>query len=71
MASNYRYATFAGKRVLIIGCGETGMDLAYRAVQVSDATAISMKTGNLCVPHEGWGGVPPRHADGEPLRTLV
>ena len=58
MASNYRYATFAGKRVLIIGCGETGMDLAYRAVQVSDATAISMKTGNLCVPHEGWGGVP-------------
>ena len=25
---------FAGKRVLIVGCGETGMDLAYRAVQV-------------------------------------
>ncbi len=49
---------FAGRRVLVIGCGETGMDLAYRAVQVADQTALSIKKGFLSVPYEGWGGVP-------------
>lgn len=53
-----RHASFAGRRVLVIGCGETGMDLAYRAVQVAESTAIAIKTGFLVVPHEGWGGVP-------------
>lgn len=40
-------ATFAGKRVLVVGCGETGMDLAYRAVQVAHSTAMSIKRGGL------------------------
>ena len=51
-------AVFAGKRVLVIGCGETGMDLGYRAVQVASTCAMSIKRGFLSVPHEGWGGVP-------------
>ena len=49
---------FAAKRVLVVGTGETGMDLAYRAVQVADATALSIKKGFLSVPAEGWGGLP-------------
>ena len=49
---------FAGKRVLIVGCGETGMDLGYRAVQVAESCAMAIKRGFLSVPHEGWGGVP-------------
>ena len=49
---------FAGKRVLIVGCGETGMDLAYRAVQVASQAAMSIRNGFLSVPHEGWGGMP-------------
>ncbi|KAL3933872.1 MAG: hypothetical protein SGPRY_000093 [Prymnesium sp.] len=49
---------FAGKRVLVIGCGETGMDLAYRAVQVAESTAVSIKRGFLSVPYDGWGGIP-------------
>ena len=49
---------FANKRVLVIGCGETGMDLAYRAVQVASSVCLSIKRGFLSVPHEGWGGVP-------------
>jgi len=51
-------SAFEGKRVLVVGCGETGMDLAYRAVQVAAHTAISIKNGFLSVPHDGWGGVP-------------
>mmetsp|Transcript_7477 Transcript_7477/g.24465 ORF Transcript_7477/g.24465 Transcript_7477/m.24465 type:complete len:501 (+) Transcript_7477:34-1536(+) len=49
---------FKGRRVLVLGCGETGMDLAYRAVHTAAATAISVKRGFLAVPYEGWGGVP-------------
>ena len=49
---------FAGKRVLVVGCGETGMDLAYRAVQVASQAAMSIRNGFLSVPHEGWGGMP-------------
>ena len=49
---------FAGKRVLVVGCGETGMDLAYRAVQVASQAALSIRNGFLSVPHEGWGGMP-------------
>ena len=49
---------FAAKRVLVVGTGETGMDLAYRAVQVAESTALSIKKGFLSVPAEGWGGLP-------------
>ena len=49
---------FRDKRVLVLGCGETGMDLAYRAVLVGERAAISIKRGFLSVPYEGWGGVP-------------
>ena len=74
-------ATFAGKRVLVIGCGETGMDLAYRAVQVASQAALSIKTGFLVVPnprphphphpHRGAGGVAggPRDQDWLPRRA--
>ena len=51
-------AVFAGKRVLVVGCGETGMDLGYRAVQVAESCAMAIKRGFLSVPYEGWGGVP-------------
>ena len=51
-------SVFANKRVLVVGCGETGMDLGYRAVQVASSCAMSIKRGFLSVPHEGWGGVP-------------
>ena len=51
-------ALFEGKRVLVVGCGETGMDLAYRAVQVASQAAMSIRNGFLSVPHEGWGGMP-------------
>ena len=58
-SSDYKdKSLFAGKRVLIVGCGETGMDLAYRAVQVASQAAMSIRNGFLSVPHEGWGGMP-------------
>jgi dimethylaniline monooxygenase (N-oxide forming) len=51
-------SSLEGKRVLVVGCGETGMDLAYRAVQVAERVALSIRRGFLSVPHEGWAGVP-------------
>ncbi len=54
---------FRGKKVLVLGCGESGMDLAYRAVHEADSVAISIRNGMLAVPHEGWGG--------QPLDTLI
>jgi cation diffusion facilitator CzcD-associated flavoprotein CzcO len=40
---------FAGKRVLVLGCGETGMDIAYRSVQTAAETGISIRHGFLSV----------------------
>ena len=44
---------FAGKRVLVVGCGETGMDLAYRAVQVASQAALSIRNGFRCRTRAG------------------
>ena len=41
---------FAGKRVLIIGCGETAMDVAHAAVQGAAAVTMSIRNGFLSVP---------------------
>lgn len=42
----------------VVGCGESGMDIAYRAVLRAASTSLSIKTGFLAVPHDGWGGLP-------------
>jgi len=56
---------FAGKRVLIVGCGETGMDLAYRAVQVrvrARATArVRARARARAKPKPEPNPNPPRH----------
>ena len=45
-SANYRERKiFEGKRVLIVGCGETGLDLAYRAVTASILLAIGFLAG--------------------------
>jgi dimethylaniline monooxygenase (N-oxide forming) len=45
-----RKSMFEGKRVLVVGCGETAMDISYRAVQVASATGMSIRNGFLSVP---------------------
>uniref|UniRef100_A0A7S0LD88 Flavin-containing monooxygenase n=2 Tax=Coccolithus braarudii TaxID=221442 RepID=A0A7S0LD88_9EUKA len=58
-SSAYKDASiFKGKRVLVLGCGESGMDIAYRAVHQASEAAISIRNGMLAVPHDGWGGLP-------------
>ena len=50
---------FKAQRVLVVGCGESGMDIAYRSVTGGAAsTALSIGSGFLAVPHDGWGGMP-------------
>eukprot|EP00123_Amoebidium_parasiticum_P012120 comp21134_c0_seq1/m.28579 comp21134_c0_seq1/g.28579 ORF comp21134_c0_seq1/g.28579 comp21134_c0_seq1/m.28579 type:complete len:556 (-) comp21134_c0_seq1:98-1765(-) len=49
-------AMFKNKRVLVIGAGETAMDIAYRAVQVAHRVVMSVRNGLLSVPTE-WGPV--------------
>lgn len=49
---------FRGKRVVIVGTGETALDLVYFAVQVAkEPVILSVRRGFLSVPAEGWGGV--------------
>ena len=56
---------FEKKRVLVVGCGETGLDLTYRAV-IAPAAAVSLlaRRGFLSVPTEGAG-------KGVPLDTMI
>jgi len=44
---------FANKRVLILGCGETAMDIAHRAVcnPQTKSVALSVRRGFLSIPH--------------------
>jgi len=44
---------FSNKRVLILGCGETAMDIAYRAITNSQtqSVALSVRRGFLSIPH--------------------
>lgn len=42
---------FAGQRVLVVGAGETGLDLAYRAVQArATEVTLAVRRGFLSVP---------------------
>lgn len=53
-SSQYKYSsTFDNKRVLILGCGETAMDLAHRAVlnPSTKSVALSARRGFLSIPH--------------------
>lgn len=51
-------AQLAGRRVVVVGTGETAMDVVYHACLVGKAVTLSVRRGFLSVPHEGWGGVP-------------
>ena len=50
-ASQYRNAAeFAGRRVLVVGAGNTGCDIAVDSSRVAAATAISMRGGRYFIP---------------------
>ena len=52
-------AMFKGQRVLVVGAGETGCDIAYRAaIARADAVLLSARSGFLSVPHEWYKGAP-------------
>ena len=55
---------FKNKKVLIVGCGETAMDLAYRAVTTSN------KQVSLVVRH-GFLSVPTVLTEDIPLDTYI
>ena len=59
------HQVFEKKRVLVVGCGETGLDLTYRAV-IAPAKEVSLlaRRGFLSVPTEGAG-------KGVPLDTMI
>ena len=53
-SSQYKESSmFTNKRVLILGCGETAMDIAYRAVMNSQckSVALNARRGFLSIPH--------------------
>lgn len=53
-SSEYKDSSlFTGKRVLIVGCGETAMDLAHRAILNPQCkiVAMSVRRGFLSIPH--------------------
>lgn len=53
-SSSYKEASvFSGKRVLVVGSGETAMDLAMRAIQTRDCVQVGMsvRRGFLSIPH--------------------
>ncbi|CAK8993082.1 Monooxygenase PC-14 (Penitrem biosynthesis cluster 1 protein PC-14) [Durusdinium trenchii] len=54
---------FAGKRVLVVGSGETGLDLVFRAIQVTPDVVLATRSGFLSVPYV--------IADGLPLDTFI
>ena len=45
-------APFRGRRILIVGAGETGMDLAYQAVRVGKSVDLCIRNGFLSIPHQ-------------------
>jgi dimethylaniline monooxygenase (N-oxide forming) len=53
-SSEYKDSSiFAEKRILVLGCGETAMDIAHRAVLApsSKSVALSVRRGFLSIPH--------------------
>eukprot|EP00808_Paulinella_micropora_P007032 g75307.t1 len=59
-SAHYRTrSVFRGKRVLIVGCGETGMDISYRAVLAkAQSVTMAVRNGFLSVPTVLKHGVP-------------
>lgn len=58
-SSNYKTKSiFKDKRVLVLGCGETGLDLVYRAVQESPNVTLAVRSGFLSVPYAVGKHVP-------------
>jgi len=60
-SSQYKaQSIFAGKRVLVVGCGETGLDMVHRAVLApAIACTLLVRRGFVSVPAGGAGvGVP-------------
>ena len=61
---NYKdKSIFKDKRVLIVGSGETGLDLVFRAVQMTSKCVLCAKSGYLSVPYtltesETYQGMP-------------
>ena len=45
-------APFKNRDVLIVGAGETGMDVAYQAVGVAKSVHLCIRNGFLSVPHQ-------------------
>ena len=57
--------TLKGKRVLVVGCGETGLDIVHRAITApARSVALAVRRGFLSVPTEGAG-------DGVPLDSMI
>lgn len=55
-SSQYRYASqFDGKRVLIIGAGNSGCDIAVDAIHHGDSCDLSMRRGYYFVPKYVFG----------------
>lgn len=56
---NYKSARpFTGKRVLVVGLGESGGDIVYNIAQVARATALSVRTGpGIVIPRHALGSV--------------
>jgi cation diffusion facilitator CzcD-associated flavoprotein CzcO len=55
-SSNYRYPTqFSGKRVLVIGAGNSGCDIAVDAIHHGTSCDLSMRRGYYFVPKYVFG----------------
>lgn len=53
-ASDYRNAApFKGRRVLVVGAGNSGAEIAVEVSQVAAASAIAIRSGVTFVPHPG------------------
>ncbi|MGI9303923.1 MAG: flavin-containing monooxygenase [Gammaproteobacteria bacterium] len=70
-AGEVRYATeyqnardLAGKRVLVVGAGNTGCDIAVDSSRIAVATAISMRSGKHFIP-KTFAGIPLSDLGGE------
>ena len=58
-SADYRKASdYKGKRVLVVGAGETAMDVAAQLVKADADVSMSIRTGFLCVPTVLKEGVP-------------
>ncbi|MEM9213746.1 MAG: NAD(P)-binding domain-containing protein [Cyanobacteria bacterium P01_F01_bin.150] len=64
-ATAYRNANdFAGKRILVVGAGNTGCDIAVDSSRIADYTAISMRSGKHFIP-KTFLGIPLSDLEGD------